>query len=445
MPPNFLLLNPWIHDFAAYDFWLKPMGLLTLASALEQAGAEVRLLDCLDYHHPQAAGLASALKRRADGRGRLWAEEIPKPAPLAKIPRRFKRYGLPPEIARKILAAMPRPDAVLVGSTMTYWYTGVAETIALVKKVFPQAPVILGGLYATLLPDHARAHTGADRVVEGDWEDSLPGLLEELLGEKLFLPGPLAVSPAWDLYHRLDYATVLTGRGCPLRCRYCVTHQLHPKLERREPRAVVEEIEEVHRRHGVRDIAFYDDALLENAEHHLLPILEELTRRELPLRLHAPNGLSLAAVTDEAAAIFRRSGLATLRFGLETTDPERQRQLGPKAFAEDLHRTVACLTRAGYAAAEVGVYLLAALPGQSVAEVEADLREVKRAGARPYLSEYSPIPGSGLWEESVAAARYGIAQEPLYHNNSLLACAGPEWTAPALSRLKQTCRESFPQ
>ena len=31
--PHILLVNPWIHDFAAYDFWAKPLGLLTLGAA----------------------------------------------------------------------------------------------------------------------------------------------------------------------------------------------------------------------------------------------------------------------------------------------------------------------------------------------------------------------------------------------------------------------------
>jgi len=30
MSKKILLINPWVHDFAAYDFWLKPLGLLYL-------------------------------------------------------------------------------------------------------------------------------------------------------------------------------------------------------------------------------------------------------------------------------------------------------------------------------------------------------------------------------------------------------------------------------
>ena len=36
MGKNILLVNPWIHDFAAYDFWLKPLGLLYLGNVTFQ-------------------------------------------------------------------------------------------------------------------------------------------------------------------------------------------------------------------------------------------------------------------------------------------------------------------------------------------------------------------------------------------------------------------------
>ena len=39
--PHILLVNPWIHDFAAYDFWAKPLGLLILAAVLRGQGCSV--------------------------------------------------------------------------------------------------------------------------------------------------------------------------------------------------------------------------------------------------------------------------------------------------------------------------------------------------------------------------------------------------------------------
>jgi len=32
--PSILLINPPIYDFAAFDFWLKPLGMLTVAGKI---------------------------------------------------------------------------------------------------------------------------------------------------------------------------------------------------------------------------------------------------------------------------------------------------------------------------------------------------------------------------------------------------------------------------
>jgi hypothetical protein len=183
-----LLINPWIHDFAAYDFWLRPMGLLYVASVLRRWGFEVDFVDCLDRYNPRLLERQkrSQPKGRGDGRGKFHKEEIPKPEVLRGIPRRYSRYGLPPDIFAEELASVPKPDAILVTSSMTYWYPGVRESIAVAKEVFPGVKVILGGTYASLLPEHARANSGADNVVEGRDIDRLRQVLEHLTG------GPIA-------------------------------------------------------------------------------------------------------------------------------------------------------------------------------------------------------------------------------------------------------------
>jgi hypothetical protein len=60
------------------------------------------------------------------------------------------------------------PDVIFVTSVVTYWYSGVFEVIGEVKRVFPQTPVILGGIYATVCQEHAVQHSGADHVVSGN-------------------------------------------------------------------------------------------------------------------------------------------------------------------------------------------------------------------------------------------------------------------------------------
>ena len=48
MNNNILLINPWIYDFKAYDFWIKPLGILYIASVLRELGADLHLINCLD-------------------------------------------------------------------------------------------------------------------------------------------------------------------------------------------------------------------------------------------------------------------------------------------------------------------------------------------------------------------------------------------------------------
>ena len=129
--PHILLVNPWIHDFAAYDFWAKPMGLLTIASQLRYHDLSVSYIDCLDRFHPRASQTDPFARY---GRGPFLKTRIAKPSVLGDIPRNFSRYGLKPQWLRADLAALPRPDLIFVTSLMTYWYTGVQATIAALTR-----------------------------------------------------------------------------------------------------------------------------------------------------------------------------------------------------------------------------------------------------------------------------------------------------------------------
>lgn len=92
--PHILLVNPWIHDFAAYDFWAKPMGLLTIAGILRQHGLAVSYVDCLDRFHPRAPTTSPTARY---GRGPYLKTPIARPPGLNDVPRRYSRYGIKPQ------------------------------------------------------------------------------------------------------------------------------------------------------------------------------------------------------------------------------------------------------------------------------------------------------------------------------------------------------------
>ena len=427
MAPSLVLINPWIYDFAAYDLWAKPLGLLYLAGYLRACGFNIRLIDCLEVHHPALKSRAHPA-RRAYGTGKFLREKAHRPSALKHVPRSYSRYGIPKQLFVKALREAGQPAAVLVTSLMTYWYPGVKEAIAEARRVYPGIPILLGGIYAHLCEEHALATCGADRVVTGISLQGMTKLLDALLdfgivGEEA--PPSSAEKlpfPALDLLHGFDYAPLLTSTGCPYRCEYCASRFLDPGFFRRDPHRVLEEILFWHREHGIRDFAFYDDALLVGFEQHLGPLIEEIVKRNLGLRFHTPNALHVKEVSPEAAELLWIAGFKTIRLGLETSDMAMHQLLDRKFSEGDFERAVRGLIKAGFAKEQIGAYILAGLPGQSVGSVNKSVEYVNRVGAMPYLAEYSPIPHTPLWEKALASSQYDLGLEPLFHNNTLLPC-----------------------
>jgi radical SAM superfamily enzyme YgiQ (UPF0313 family) len=445
--PNILLINPWVYDFAAHDLWSKPLGLLLLGGLLRAHGYKLRLVDCLDIHDPrlkEVAGMKPAT-RRGFGTGKFYRTEVAKPDVLKQFERPYYRFGITPEIFNDRLVAGPKPDVVLVTSTMTYWYPGVLQTIRSIKEHFSNVPVILGGIYATLCHEHAGKSSGADYVLPGPGETRILQLMEKLTGHSSKKPPHTAEVhilpwPAFDLLPEPQYICTLTSRGCPFGCPYCASDLLFPGFVRRDPIEVVDELAHWHQKYSIVNVAFYDDALLLNPDKQILVLLEEIRRRGLPLQFHTPNGVHVSGLSKEVCKALFASGFKTVRLGLESADDERQHQLGAKVKPGAFSTAMENLTRAGFQADQIGVYLLCGLPGQPPAEVAESIRMVRDHGARPYLAEYSPIPGTPLWSEALRSSPFDLAKEPLFHNNSLLPCRSEHFGLEELQHLKQLCR-----
>jgi len=422
-----LLINPWIEDFSAFDLWAKPIGLLTIGGILFKKGVNVHMVDCL----------GEPSKRRSDGRGKFHEEVIAKPKPLAKIPRFFRKYGITTDELMSRLKAVPQPDAVLVTSGMTYWYLGVLDTIRTIRKVFPKTLIVLGGIYATLCSEHARKTSGADVIVEGD---DL-GKLFKVLGLGGTPPGFQDFPHPFITPEKSESAVLLTSRGCPFRCSYCASPLLNPKYEKRTTESVNQEIEERHRQ-GTRHFAFYDDALLFSPEDHIVHILNKVIENGCECRFHTPNGLNIRGMTHKLAVLMKKAGFETIRLGFESSSRSTQMKTGAKISNDEFLEAVKIFHEAGYSSNKIGVYILAGLPFQDVGEVEESINFVKQSGARPIIAEYSPIPGTGLWEEACKSSPFPLKDEPLFHNNTILPCRWKGFKYDDLQRVKDLSRSN---
>jgi hypothetical protein len=422
MKGRILLINPWIYDFAAYCEWSEPLGLLSVAAVLEENGYDVALIDCLDRRHPQLPA-----KPREDdyGRGKFLKTIVEKPPVFSRVQRRYGRYGLPVEVFEEELAGQPPPDIIMVTSGMTYWYPGPFEAISRVKAHFPGVPTVLGGVYATLCPDHAREKSGADHIVTGEGELKALRLVDELTGNGSeyarydhhldSLPWPLH-----ELRRNQGHAAIQTSRGCPFRCTYCASSLLHPRgFRRRDPHRVADEIEHCRTELGIHDFAFYDDALLADAAGHLHVLLDEVLQRGLDCRFHTPNGLHARYVHEALASKMYEAGFRTIRLGLETSDAQEQRRTGSKVSSQDFRSAVQALKGAGFKANQITAYVLMGLPGQSVQGVMNSVDFAHECGALVQIEAISLIPGSMEWERAALRGHLDNGVDPLLHNDSI--------------------------
>lgn len=128
--------------------------------------------------------------------------------------------------------------------------------------------VIAGGPYPTSLPEATLA-AGADFVVQGEGENTIPLLLEAMeSGRKGVIQNAekpdLTTSPVprFDLLRLDDYATfsIQTSRGCPFDCEFCDVVNLFGRLPRHKtPQQVIAELETLYRLGATGNVFFCDD------------------------------------------------------------------------------------------------------------------------------------------------------------------------------------------
>ena len=437
MNQSILLVNPWIADFAAYDLWAKPMGLLYIGKFLRKYGYNLALIDLQD--RLKWSDKPNIGRYVHSGRGSYNKTIIDKPDLLQNIPRHYGLYGATPEQFKNELEKY-NPDAILLTSQMTYWYPGVKATIDILREYFPGKPVIMGGIYATLFPEHAQKIIQPDHLITGTGEKQVLQLLDNIFDikrdhTKIPLFDDTGMLP-WDLYDDLDSVGIMTSRGCPYDCSFCATKTLHPRFTLRQPRDVVDEVIKVYQEYNVKQFAFFDDALFSNKENHIKPVLRALIDQGLGVRFHTPNGLFAREIDLELAELMKKAGFATVRLSLESSVKKWQKEASAKVSRQDFQKAVLNLKKAGYASRDIEAYLIMGLPGQKPEEVRESLDFVYQCHAISRLASFTPIPGSRDWKRSISEGYITSNIDPLLTNNTVYPCAGTNFPAAAFQELR---------
>jgi radical SAM superfamily enzyme YgiQ (UPF0313 family) len=367
-----LLINPPIYDFAVYDFWMKPLGLLYISSLLKKKKHQVGLLDVPNRFDPYFKNI----KSDSFGRGKIQFQKVPKPEALKDVPGKFKRYGIPASVISARIHDF-NPEVVMLTCSMTYWYPGLIEIKEIIKSLGIKPVLLLGGIYASLLGEHARK-LGFDRVYSKN-----ENYIEEI---GLEIPEHFSLFPPPDYSHytNLSYACLSTSIGCPFNCPYCSSSYFCKIKEDKEEKQIAEEIYYLYKK-GIKRFAFYDDALLITQE-RFISLCEKIKEKGISASFFTPNGLHSRFISPEVARSMFETGFKEPRISLETADKKIQKKLSTKTSNNEFIRAVENLKSAGYRNEDIYTYLLAGAPGISFESVEKSILYVEKTGVKISLA-----------------------------------------------------------
>jgi hypothetical protein len=431
-----LLVNPPIYDFAAFDFWLKPLGMLTVAGAIASqadsfdcAQDKFKIFDFLDRNH-QFYSDKPQYKNDQWGRGKFFSEKVKKPDVLKKIPRYYHRFGLPAEIFTEFLKTHKPCDFAFIQTVMTYWYLGYREVIEAIRKYWPKTKIILGGPYSMICPDHAK-NIGADFVF-----DEINNPQHKVGGFRLPLTNVRgSVLPMWGLYKNPATAAMKITSGCPFKCTYCVVPLLCDSFSAKPIGQAIEELNFLVSL-GVKNIAFYDDALLYKSDEVLKPFLRYVIENKIDVSFHTPNALNARFIDEKIAKLMVKAGFKSFYLGFESRAEEFQKQTGSKISDNEFADAVKALIAAGANKNSIIAYLVFGHPRFEIQEVEKTMEFVSNLGIRIMLASFSPIPGT---PDGHLCEKYVDMDEPLMHNKTAfpIILLGNE----KINRIKDMCHK----
>lgn len=205
----------------------------------------------------------------------------------------------------------------------------------------------------------------------------------------------------------------------------------------------MEQITESYAR-GIRDFAFYDDALLFKYQDHMAIIVDRLRAGEIEARFHTPNGLHARWITRDVARDLLRGGFQSLRFGFESDTPEAQKSSGEKVTRAEMEECLVNLCEAGFRKEQIGVYLLVGLKGEPWGETVRRARWVQARNAMVLPNFLSPVPHTRDYD--ALAERYPIlTEDPRSHNDLFFALYSGTVDFEEFNALKQRVRDgNFP-
>ena len=220
------------------------------------------------------------------------------------------------------------PNFIMITSVFTYWAKQVKDAVDYSKEILPDVPIMVGGIFASLLPKKCKEYTGCDYICKG--------VINEAEG----------LSPDYSLLENegkdIDFQIIHSSRGCERGCKFCGVNIIEPNFYG------VPSIEnEIIR----KNLVFYDNNLLRN------PHVEELLNELIRLREEKKITRCESQSGFDGRILRKKPKLAKLLKKANFKDPKLAWD-GPYRKHKKRKEEINVLVDAGYNPKEIAIFML---------------------------------------------------------------------------------------
>lgn len=274
---------------------------------------------------------------------------------------------------KELLSIIKKENPTLIGLTaMTHEINRAAKVAEAIKKVFKGVTIVIGGVHVSALPVETMKYFSIfDLAVIGEGEETIIEIADSINNDKDFskikgiafrvgseiklTPSRLPLEdvdklhfPAWHQFKEaMDYR-LITSRGCPYKCIFCMRASgSRPRM--RSPENVVKEIENVISERKPRNILFSDETFTFDKE-RTRRICDLIKERGLNKKIRWSATTRVDCITKELLQTMKNAGCWSIEFGVESGNAEVLKKTKKNITLEQAERAV------GFAK-DVGLYI----------------------------------------------------------------------------------------
>jgi len=323
------------------------------------------------------------------------------------------------------------PD--LIGlSSASELFPDVVKSARIAKRLFPGIPVVYGGHHASaVFAEVLVACSDIDIVAAGEGEATMLELasgarykeVEGICfrsGESLAKNSPRpAIEPLdalpmparhlldMDFYTKpspslirnvtLKATTMLTSRGCPFSCKFCVESLPVGKKHRaHSPARIIAEVDHILRNYDVEAIYFLDEGFLTDLA-RIRELCELMIKYGYSRRVKWAAQVRVDALNRDLLKLMKEAGCIHLECGFETASDRLLKNVNKKTSAQRNREIVTLIKSSGIRCL---AYIIAGLPGETEEEFHASVEFIKTSGVDAVsFSQFVPHPGSVFYDE----------------------------------------------